>query len=58
MTVLLNDCVEKKETFLSIKKQSFSKSEKSHFSKGVNPCKKMPISSLFRFGQNKTKNNA
>ena len=36
--VLLNDFVEKKETFLSIKKKDFPNSKKSHFSKGVNPC--------------------
>ena len=37
--VLLNDFVEKKETFLSIKKKkNFPNSKKSHFSKGVNPC--------------------
>ena len=36
--VWLNDFVEKKETILSIKKQNFSKSKNSHFSKGFNPC--------------------
>ena len=39
---LLNDFVEKKETFLRIKKKkkkkNFPNSKKSHFSKGVNPC--------------------
>ena len=40
--VLLNDFVEKKETFLSInnKKRIFQIPKKSHFSKGVNPCLK------------------
>ena len=37
--VLLNDFLEKKETFLSIRKNNFSKSKKSHFfSKGLTPC--------------------
>ena len=36
--VLLDDFLEKKETFLSIRKNNFSKSKKSHFFfKGVNP---------------------
>ena len=52
---------EKKETFFDYKKENFSKSKKSHFlSKRVNPCfwPKNAIFSLFRFGQNKTRNNA
>ena len=37
--VLLNDFLEKKETFLSIRKNNFSKSKKSlFFSKGLTPC--------------------
>ena len=50
--VLLNNFVEKKETFLSIeKKKNFRNSKKSHFSKGLTPVykQKMPIPSLFRF---------
>ena len=39
LLVLLNDFLEKKETFLSIRKNSFSKSKKSlFFSKGLTPC--------------------
>ena len=37
--VLLNDFLEKKETFLSIRKNNFSKSKQSLlFSKGLTPC--------------------
>ena len=60
--VLLNDFLEKKDTFLSIRKNSFSKSKQSlFFFKGVNPlllAKKMPIFSLFKFDQTKPRNNA
>ena len=50
--VLLNDFVEKKETFLSIKKKRIFQILKNHiFPKGLTPVykQKMPISSLFRF---------
>ena len=59
--VLLNDFVEKKETFLSIKKTECFQSPKTRiFQKGLTHAfdKKIPISSLFRFGQNKTRKNA
>ena len=51
---LLNDFVEEKETFLSIKKKKkeFSKFQKiTFFQEGLTPVykQKMPISSLFRF---------
>ena len=58
---MLNYFEEKKETFFDYKKENFSKSKKSHFFfKVVNPCfwPKNAISSLFGFGQNKTRNNA
>ena len=50
----------KKETFFHFKKQSLFKPKKTHFFKGVTCAfsQKMPIFRLFRFGQNKTRNNA
>ena len=56
---MLSDFAEKKVTFFDLKKQNFSNSKKSHFFKGVNPYfwSKMPFFSLFRFDQNKTRNN-
>ena len=59
--VLLNDFVEKKETFSSIKKTPICQSPKNrNFPKGLTHAfkQKRPISSFFRFGQNKTRNNA
>ena len=35
LEIMLGDFAEKKETFLTIKKQTFSKSKKSHISKGL-----------------------
>ena len=35
---MLSNFAEKKETFFDLKKQNFSKSKKTHFFKGVNPC--------------------
>ena len=35
---MLKDFAEQKETFWGYKKQNFSKSKTSNFSKGVNPC--------------------
>ena len=61
LQIMLNYFEEKKETFFDYKKDIFSKSKKSHFFfKGVNPCfwPKNIIFSLFRFDQNKTRNNA
>ena len=48
----------KKETFFHFKKQNFSKNRT--FSKGLTHAfsQKMTIFRLFRFGQNKTRNNA
>ena len=37
LEIMLKDFAEKKETFFGYEKQNFSKSKKSHFSKGVNP---------------------
>ena len=35
---MFNNVLERKETFFGHKKCNLSKSQKSHFSKGVNPC--------------------
>ena len=35
---MFNNVLERKETFFGHKKSNLSKSQKSHFSKGVNPC--------------------
>ena len=59
--VLVNDFVEKKETFLSInKKRTFQIPKNRIFPKGLTPAykQKMQISSLFRFDPKKTRNNA
>ena len=50
---------EKRNRF-DYKKQRFSKSKRSHFSKGLIHAfgQKMPFFSPLRFGQNKTSNNA
>ena len=36
--IMFNNVLERKETFFGHKKSNLSKSQKSHFSKGVNPC--------------------
>ena len=36
LEIILNDFAEKKDLFFGYKKHNFSKSKKSHFSKGVN----------------------
>ena len=56
---MLSDFSEKKETCLEHKKTEFFKLQKIRFSKGLNPCfwSKNANFSLFRFGQNKTRNN-
>ena len=38
LEIMLGDFAEKKETCFDYKKYKFSKSKKSHFFKGVNPC--------------------
>ena len=58
---MYSDFAEKKETFLTLEKQNFSKSKKWHFfSKESTHAfgQKMPIFSLFKFDQNKSRNNA
>ena len=57
---MLDDFAEEKETFSRFKKQSFFKSKKSHFPKGLTHAfgQKRPSFSLLRFGQNRTRNNA
>ena len=57
---MLSDFAEKKETFFDLKKQNFSKSKKRTFSKGWTHAfgQKMPFFNLFRFDQNKSRNNA
>ena len=58
---MLSVFAQKKETFFELKKQHFSKSKKSHlFSKRLIPAfgQKMPIFSLFKCDQNKSRNDA
>ena len=58
---MLSDFAEKKETCLDYKKTEFFKNcNKNAFPKGLAHAfgQKMPIFSLFRFGQNKTRYNA
>ena len=38
LEIMLSNFAEKKETFFDLKKQNFSKSKKTYFFKGVNPC--------------------
>ena len=56
---MFNNVLDTKETFFGHKKCNLFKSQKSHFSKGVNPCfgQKRYFFSLVVFGQNKTRNN-
>ena len=58
LETMLSDFAEKK--LFDLKKQNFSNSKTSHFFKGVNLYfwPKNAIFSLFRFDQNKTRNNA
>ena len=60
LEIMLSAFAEKKETCFDFKKQSFFKSKKCSFPKGSAHAfgQKMPFFSLFRFGQNKTRNNA
>ena len=59
LDIMLSDFSEKKETCLEYKKTEFFKLQKIRFSKGLNPCfwSKNANFSLFRFCQNKTRNN-
>ena len=38
LQIMLSNFAGKKETFFDLKKQNLSKSKKTHFFKGVNPC--------------------
>ena len=38
LEIMFNNVLDRKETFFGNKKFSLSKTHKSHFSKGVNPC--------------------
>ena len=62
LDIMLSDFSGKTETCLDYKKknQNFLNCKKSAFPKGLTHAfgQKMPIFSLFRFGQNKTRNNA
>ena len=61
LEMMLSDFAEKKKAFFNLTKQNFSKSKKSHFfPKGLTYAfvQKMPIFSLFKFDQNKPRNNA
>ena len=57
---MVSDFAEKKETCFDFKKRNFLKAKKSSFPKGLAHAlgQKMPFFSLFRFGQNKTRNIA
>ena len=58
---MLSDFTEKKETFLALKKTRIFQSPKNRtFGKGLIHAfgQKMSFSSLFRFDQNNTRNNA
>ena len=52
---MLSELTEKKETFFHFQKQSFSKTKKSHFSKGLTHAfnQKWLIFSLFTIDQKK-----
>ena len=54
--IRVNNVLDTKQTFYGHKKFNISKSHKSYFSKGVNPCfgQKLPFFYVFVFGQNKT----
>ena len=52
LEVMLSDFAQEKETFLTLKNRIFPKGLAHAFDQ------KMPISSLFRSDQNKTRNNA
>ena len=61
LEIMLSHFAEKKRNVFDYKKQNFSKFKKTHFFKGVNPCfwsKNAIFLNLFRFGQNKSRNNA
>ena len=57
---MLSDFPQEKETFLTLKNRIFQSPKNRIFPKGLTHAfdQKMPISSLFRFDQNKSRNNA
>ena len=58
---MLSDFAEKNETFLTLKNRIFQNPDNRIFSEWYNPgfkSQKIPNSSFFRFGHNKTRNNA
>ena len=38
LEIRFNNVLDRKQTFIFVQKQNFSKSQKSHFFKGINPC--------------------
>ena len=60
LEVMVSDLAQEKETFLTLKNRIFQSPNNRIFPKGLTHAfdQKMPISSLFRFDQNKTRNNA
>ena len=60
LEIMLSDFSEKKKPFFTIKNTIFQSPKPRIFPKGLTHAfhQKMPISSLFRFGQNTTSNNA
>ena len=55
---MLNDLAQEKETFLTLKNRIFQNPKNRIYPKRLTQAfdEKVPISSLFRFGQNKTRN--
>ena len=60
LEIMLSDFAQEKGTFLTLKNRIFQSPKNRIFPKGLTHAfdQKMPISSLFRFDQNKTRNNA
>ena len=60
LEIMLSVFVQEKRTFLTLKNRIFHSPKNRIFPKGLTHAfdQKMPISSLFRFDQNKTRNNA
>ena len=60
LEIMLKTLQSKKKPFGAIKSRSFQSPKNRIFPKGLTHAfdQKMPISSLFRFVQNKTRNNA
>ena len=60
LEIMRSDFTQEKGTFLTLKNRIFQSPKNRIFPKGLTHAfdQKMPISSLFRFDQNKTRNNA